>query len=121
MEIGLLTPALAIHHAPVDFIVQKAQRHLFLVHTVIFFHMQAVPINLAANFAQLDLNAKLVLLTQPRVLLVNTVLTAIFRNCANLVLIKKFLVNRIRLAPVALPAIGASHLAFRPYHRLNVQ
>jgi len=120
-ETGLSVPAIATHSVPVDFIVQKAPLHLYPARTVISFLMLAVPINPAANFAQLDLSAKSVPLTQLLVPLVNTAPMANSRNCVILVRSKKSPVNQIHHVPLALLVFGANYLAFHLYRHLNAQ
>lgn len=120
-EIGRIAPAVATHCAHGDFSVPQAQRLLYPVHMDIFFRMREAPISRAANFALLDPNAKLALSKRLLVLLVNIVLTAIFRKRANQVLTKKSLASLILPALRVQLAIGVNRLAFRLYHRLNVQ
>jgi len=110
--IGLSARAVVTHCVPVDIIVPQGQRHLFPARMAISFLLQVAPTKLAANFALLGLNAKLVLSTRPLVHPANTVPLASFRNLVVQARIRKLLVNRIHRAQLALLVTGASHLVF---------
>ena len=112
VEIGRIAPAVATHCAHGDFSVPQAHRLLYPVHMDIFFLMRAAPISRAANFALLDLNAKLVPFWRLNVLLASTVHMALSQNCVALVVTKKCPVNQVHRAPIALLVIGARNPAF---------